>query len=522
MIDQRDWIRSRKILLDQVKAQVQLRLGPATPSLKRYARDLEREFGRGWRPASAHQVFQALQSSRVVLGGDFHAYAQSQRAHLRLLRALAETRPLVLVLEAFPQSANADLKAFLRGQLSESRLLAKVAWDKNWGFPWENYRPLVLWAKAHRIPVLGLRGRGENLARRDQQMSQAVIEYHKSWPDHLFYCVVGEWHLAESHMPRILRRHFSERGDLLVMFQDVERLFFQRHRQAHMTRTEYLRAARDRYCMMVSPPWMKWQSYLMYLEHTYDRDLEEDLVVEYTDHVASLVQILARDLRVKASAAKLQVYGPNSRLPIRALRSGLSKKTEKGLLYYLEHELNFFLSEKDFLFLARPTINSAATLAGQFLHAQLSHRTQSLSRMPAQFKALIWVEAVGFFFSKSINPKRKAESWDTLRHRLQSSSPKDKGQDALLLALDQRLSDMAWSLHGKRRKARVRTRNLGAYLEAARLVGQMVGEKLFQGVRSGRIRRVELMRLLRMPVGQEDFDARYREIIESIDRGYRQ
>ena len=40
---------------------------------------------------------------------------------------------------------------------------------------------------------------------------------------------------------------------------------------------------------------MKWQSYLMFLEQAYDRDLQEDLAIDYSDHLVSLIELLECD-----------------------------------------------------------------------------------------------------------------------------------------------------------------------------------------------------------------------------------
>ena len=86
MINPQEWLRTRRKLLEQVKSQVQVRLGPLPAPLRQYAKSVDRDFRARWSAASEKELRQAFQKAKFVLGADFHAYSQSQRAHIRLLR----------------------------------------------------------------------------------------------------------------------------------------------------------------------------------------------------------------------------------------------------------------------------------------------------------------------------------------------------------------------------------------------------------------------------------------------------
>lgn len=515
MINHQEWLRTRKNLLDQVKSQVQLRVGTPSSALRQYAKNLEAEFRGPWKPAAEKDFISALGRARVVLSGDFHAYAQSQRAHLRILRDLTPRRPVVLALECLPEWGAKALAAFMAGKINERRFLDEIKWDREWGFPWENYRPLLELARERGYEVRGLGGApNSTLAARDRRMATVIQGLRGTNPESMVYVVVGEWHLAFNHLPRKVRGR-SVKDEVLVLFQDNEQLYF-RAARAGAPATEYLKGQDNRFCLMVSPPWMKWQSYLMYLEQAYDRDLQDDFSIDYSDHVAGLVEILEKDLKLKINKARLQVYSPGSKMPLARLKAGLPSPFAKILVYNLEHDLSFSLPEKDWLYLSRPTINHAASLAGQFVHAQLAGRRRAMWSLPEDFTALIWIEAVGFFFSKWINPKRKAESWDALRARLETSHPKDKGRMALLLALDHRLSEVVWSQTGRMRKRSFKPRDTTAYVEAARLAGELLGERLFQKVRSKRIGLPRLLTYLKVNLDGVEFARFYWQLVRQM------
>lgn len=518
MINQHEWLRTRKNLLEQVKSQVRIRLGPLPVALRQYARKLDRDFVAGWRPSESKELTQALARGKVALSADFHAYAQSQRAHIRLLREQADRRTVVLVLECLRPQDEKTVARFLAGQISEEKFLSAIGWEKNWGFPWENYRPLFELARDRGLKVYGInQGRNLPLKQRDVWTAKRILQIHNEHSAALIFVVVGEWHLATAHLPRRIKSRLDQPHDVVVIHQDVERLYFKLAQQKKEGHVEILKAARNRFCLMVSPPWMKWQSYLMFLEHAYDRDLQEDLAIDYTDHIVSLVEVLENDLKVETKKSHVQVYCPTSKTSLSRLRLSLSLRQKRAMCFHLEHDQSFFIPQKGWLYLSRPTINHASSLAGQFVHAQLCRRQRTLWNLPKDFLPLIWTEAVGFLFSKWINPKRKPETLASIRLQLEAANPKDRGRKALLLALDHRLSEVLWVQTGKARRSRYRPREINAYLDAARIVGSMLGERLFQKVRSRTISLSKLMSYLKVSVDDGDFSDFYWNLIREIE-----
>jgi hypothetical protein len=142
----------------------------------------------------------------------------------------------------------------------------------------------------------------------------------------------------------------------------------------------------------------------------------------------------------------------------------------------------------------------------------LSRRKRAPWRFPADFRALIWVEAVGFFFSKWINPRRKADSLESLRVQLAARHKPAVVRRVLSLVLDQRLSDVVYGETERVRARRTRRGGAGVFVEAARVLGTMPGERLFQKVHSGQISLPRLMSYLKMDVEDARFDQFYRRL----------
>jgi len=161
--------------LRKTQAQVRARLGPEPREVLEYRKAHDRELGRRFQLATKSELLTEISQAEIFFGGDFHALGQAQRTHLRILRSLDLSRPLVLALEAFPHTCQEQLDQFMSGQLSIDRLPEAVNWEKIWGFPFENYRPILEFAFKHRIRLIALNDLGRTLKQRDR-LAAKILE----------------------------------------------------------------------------------------------------------------------------------------------------------------------------------------------------------------------------------------------------------------------------------------------------------------------------------------------------------
>ncbi len=517
---QQEWVLTRKKLLRKIKAQVFARLGRPPASLRQYAKRLDGEFRGRWRACTWEELLKSVAESHVAFGSDFHAHSQSQRAHVRILRSLPPQKKVVLALECLCSEDQAATDRFMNGEMSEEDFLQEIDWTNVWGFPWEHYRPFFDLAEKRRFSVRALSARQKSkkdfgLEGRDGQMAETISELQNEHPGALIYVLVGEMHLAHSHLPDAWQSKRPS-DQCTIIHQDAESLYFRLAMRARDQAVDVMRSG-HRYCLMVSPPWVKWQSYLMFLEQTYDRELDEEgESIDHSDHVQSLVDLLARDFGLQVMTSHLQVYTPADKEALKLLKRSVPRQRWPVLLRHLESNRSFLLPEKGLIYLSSSTLNRAASMAGEFLHAQLSGRSVPLWGGVSQLEALIWVEGFAFFCSKWINPKRKAESDENLNNQISALSPTDRGRGALSLALDQRMSEIVWIKSSRRRRLRSKPKRLFDVLEAARILGTMLGEKLFSAIRSGGVTVSELVDWMQYPVTDPDFDEFYRRLLKRL------
>lgn len=513
------WVKTRRALLRQVKAEVRRRLGAfGNEDIAEFTVRYEREFRKAWTISSQTEVIERIESSDLVYGGDFHALEQAQRTHLRLLRKVR--KPVVLALESFQVSAQKHLDAYSKGALTLEELRAKSKWDATWGFAWDHYRPLLELAKARGFKLLALNSKAgvRELDAREKKAAQVIA---KAWsPDHVVYVLFGDLHLAPAHLPAKVHSALKGRETALTIHLNSERVYFQLANRGLETEVDVVKFGDTSFCILSTPPWVKWQSYLLFLDravaHDGDDRLDDETDFDPTDQVALLVRLAADDLGLAKrfqQIADLAVYGENDETIWREVAKRTDKRERATAHDLLRAGLRFFLPQGGIAYQPKATINSAAAIAGLYLHARLSGRKKSLWNFPADIRAQVWCEAVSYFISKTINHSRRSETLAGLQNKLRTRS---ENAEALRLALDVRLSEMARLRSGRARALQIRPRRKSSYIEASRILGGMLGERLYLAYRSRKLKPDTLVTWLKCDPGSRAFLDIYDGIVEKI------
>lgn len=505
------WLKTRKDLLDSVKSQVNSRLGPPTKSLKDYANKIDHEFKKSWSLSHPAELVEQAERADLLFLSDFHAYYQSQRAHLRLLKQI-NLHQTIVFMECFRAEDSAAIDLFWADQVTEVEFLKLTQWEECWGFPWEHYRDLVLHLKEKQVLVRGLLTSSYydlRLKARDRKMAQLIEQELQLYPSSRVVVIVGEKHLYKNHLPlEIKRRPLLLFKDEVVIFQDNEELYFKSQMEAPRWEPSVLKR-KNNFCWNVSPPWVKWQSYLIYLEKTVDQELEEE-DFDFEDHIKAFVSWMCHDLGLNVSFNQLEVLTPQSS------KQPLSSIPPARLKELIGADRSFLLSPQGKIYLSRPSVNHAAAMAGQYIHSQLSQREKLFFDLPQDIERRLWIESVGFFFSKWMNPSRKTESFEDLKIRLNSLHSKSTPNQTMNLVSDifvhgQRVK-RGLQGEGKKVKALGKAKEL-SQLEAARFLGRIFGKSLFERVLGRQIPREELLFWLLIPLESEDFPKTFWERI---------
>ncbi|PIS11387.1 MAG: hypothetical protein COT73_04295, partial [Bdellovibrio sp. CG10_big_fil_rev_8_21_14_0_10_47_8] len=438
------WIQIRKDLYEQVQNHVQALLGPSSAGLSKYQYQYDREFKKPWKAVSRDHLIGALAKKRFVFIGDFHALQQSQKAELRVLSALPSAEKILLCIEFVEARHQKHLDRYLQGKMTERDFLKSVEWKKNWGFPWDNYRPLLKWAQKKKVRVFGINLKvrlrnSKTLHDRDCFAAQKIAEIHQRFPSHQKVIIYGDLHLASAHLPQQLKKKMASKGfenEAIFLYQNSERIYFQMLERELEHQVDIVRLAANKYCLQSVPPWVKWQNYLLYLEELYGRSYDDgfDDELDLTDYVAKYIQVISEDLGIPSRVDHFSISSPNDRDFWQQVEAQLEGAELKAVRSWIEDSRSFYIPALSIGYLARNSVNSAAQLATAIVFSGLAAQRAVPSRFPQDFLRLIWLESVQYFGSKLINPKRKSDTLADLKLQLSTRGLVSDGKEALQLA----------------------------------------------------------------------------------------
>jgi len=93
----------------------------------------------------------------VVFVGETHDLYGHHLAQLQVIKALHQKHPdLAIGMEMFQQPFQQYLDAYIDGRIDEAEMLRKTEWFDRWRYDFRHYKPILDYAKRHKIPVIAL------------------------------------------------------------------------------------------------------------------------------------------------------------------------------------------------------------------------------------------------------------------------------------------------------------------------------------------------------------------------------
>jgi uncharacterized iron-regulated protein len=121
------------------------------------------------------QMLPDLRAADIIYVGELHNVQAHHRLGLDIIRAMHESDlPLAVGIEMFRAEEQATLDAWTSGTMGLDRFIR--AYGDNWTFPWSLYDDIFLYAREHRIPLVGLNIPGEVSATVAQRGFSALSE----------------------------------------------------------------------------------------------------------------------------------------------------------------------------------------------------------------------------------------------------------------------------------------------------------------------------------------------------------
>ena len=102
-------------------------------------------------------ILRQLQTANVVYLGETHNSRSDRQHQLAILQALFNDRPrLAIGMEMFQRPAQPILDRYLAGKITEIELRTQTEFDTRWGFSWDEFVPLLRFAKTNRLQLIAL------------------------------------------------------------------------------------------------------------------------------------------------------------------------------------------------------------------------------------------------------------------------------------------------------------------------------------------------------------------------------
>ncbi|MGA1823841.1 MAG: hypothetical protein ACMUIP_04185, partial [bacterium] len=380
---------------------------------------------------------------------------------------------------------------------------------------WEYWKPLILFSRAHSIPIIGINcdlpEGPSTLHDRDHHAARIIAKQILRNPEKLVYVIDGDYHVSPNHLPKdvdMLLGMLDEKVKRTIIYQNVENLYWQLAEQKK-EEADVLQISSDSFCIMNTTPGNKLQSYLNWMEYSEDAwypvnsdwgELADGddiaTIPEFADKITSL---LGLPFPKKALQHLIVYYSTNLEFMSMIHQSNelttmlpfIKRKIKNSEGFLLEYESKW--GESYLIYLANSSMNMAAEEAAHFVNAALRGPHRNISNAFDLFYFYVIIEMLGFFGSKLINEKRKSLSSHAVRTYLgkfknKEASPDDREKIAIAHLI---LRHHYLEKHSKDPKNFIRKFHSIFNPKSVRFsvlstqLGYMAGDRLFTMVRKG-------------------------------------
>lgn len=510
MLD-RSTLAVQKALVAHLKRRLKQYI-PQTAELDRYYEEYRRELADFGVPSWPGELLAAMGAAEIAYVGDFHTHIQSQKLVVRLLDMLRDqhrqaiatdpSRPpprrvSVLAMEAFLSAHQKHLDRFNTGECTADELLHAVRWERTWGFPAAGYVRILETCRENGIRVVGINSiaRGEDsLQRRDRHAAKIIARLHRDNPHGLVMVFIGDLHVAVEHLPTRVVEEESRHGRPVkdcIVYVNPETVFWKLAESGLDYIVNVVKVTRRQFCVINSTPVARYDSYLRFVEGVIEDDDPDDFApasADVADYIRELSGRIGRFLqlsRVALPEVDVVVWeDPDEtaqQLAVR-LEAPPDSATRIRAATLARHPL--LVTDKALL-LHSFTLNDAADAAARLVLRAGGWQQRFVAAGRSFFSDVLF-EALAYFASKVINPKRTCRREEDLRRWVVRSHASRRTRRAVsasaverfvlphmeaLRSLDSESAGPGFPAPGGLR--------LPARMEVTRLLGHRLGERLF-------------------------------------------
>ncbi|HEX8436174.1 ChaN family lipoprotein [Archangium sp.] len=506
-------------LFRRQKAQIARAIDGQSAAFRAYEARYRRRTSEYKRVLPASAVSQQVQAADVVYVGDYHTLPLAQETYQELVEGVREAgRRVVLALECVEGRHQAAVDAYLAGRLAERALLARLGHGAGQGSG-SGLRALLTYAKRHRLEVVGIdrRAQGErSLELRDAYAAERIARVARAEDRPRVLVLVGQYHVAPCHLPAQVERALGEGHGLrgLVVYQNAEGVYWRLANEGKAGVAQAVELPDGSLCLMNASPVVCQQSFLDYLEaEAGDSPLRERSAAERFREMASLIGRLAGVPVGRALDEVEVVTAADEDALVRIQQRG--RFTQGELVQLRRHILSresCYIPRARMAYLASLSLNHAAEEAAHFVrHCAVGDAMEAPRRASDAFYARCLEEALGFFGSKLVNPRRSCPGPGEWALRFAEARGVERQIAAFVLAhkaAEVEVPDEAVKLLPLRKDR--------LFHGVSHALGYLLGDALYRGFDGDQVARAELRALFRDPL--EDPRATYFDWVRRLSK----
>ncbi|MDH4467417.1 MAG: ChaN family lipoprotein, partial [Bacteriovoracaceae bacterium] len=254
-----------------------------SPEIQSYQENYESYSTRPFKNSSLEDLYQAVFTSDIIYLGDFHTFDQNLKNFIRLANnCITNNVPLCFALEMLFPEHKKYVDAYFEGDITELEFLESIQYHDSWRFPWTHYKKIFDFAKKHAIPIVGLNSKGK-IEKRDERAAHYIVQTKKKYPNLHVFVFFGEYHIVPNKLPNFVSKKLkSEKSknykssksikiDQLIIHQNLENPYWKIvNNHKGLKQYKILKFNPNEYCIISSPPWMKYESMCYWYENLMD------------------------------------------------------------------------------------------------------------------------------------------------------------------------------------------------------------------------------------------------------------
>ncbi len=490
-------------LFRRQKARINRSVIGSSPLFRRYEARYRRATRAYSRVCSTADVRRAVTAADIVYVGDYHTLKLAQQGYLDIVKqAVRSGRRVTLALELVEGRHQPTLDAFMRGELEERDFLDRIGHPYRGAYDiWPNFAPMLELARKEGLQVLAIDKRSRSsssLDERDRFAASQLARASRAEDRPLILVLMGQFHITPAHLPARTR---DALGDVerthLVIYQNPEGIYWQLAARGLAETTEAVEVREGEMALVSASPVVCQQSFLDYLEAEMgDAPLDDSAAAStFKDLARSLGRLLNVDVRRALNDVEIATAG-DLKLLERLSKRGRFARGELDMLrrHVLSRE-SAYIPRARMAYLASLSLNHAAEEASHFVrHVAVGPAMERPRKRSDAFWARCLEEAMGFFGSRLLNPKRRCTQLAEWSALFAGGSPAQRDVSAFVLALK------AAELEGPAASRRlIPLADDTLFHAVSHALGYLLGEALARAFEDGRMKRRELRALFLDP-----------------------